>query len=182
MFFNVHSLLTLLKAFDASIKSAASVSSSSKLSRTAWTAASHPDSRPAQTCKLPHALWMSLRTARTAAFPTSRLRVSPMPIGRTSLPPFSNGIRRHARKVSREAGSTSERQSLFVKSAVAWHRPSAVLPKFFEQRRGLRSSLSRPDQPPAPFMLRARERIISPSIFSQVLSGTFWNSPGRMTE
>ena len=52
----------------------------------------------------------------------------------------------------------------------------------FRRSRARMSSLSIPVQPPAPFEFSAMVLMRSPSIFSQLLSGTFLNSPGMMTE
>ena len=93
--------LSELNAFSASTSNIASVSSSWKILDMAWTAASHPPGRPAQSCKLPALSMISGFTTETIAFPTICLRISPTPIGLT--PGFlSRDIKRQAMYASRD--------------------------------------------------------------------------------
>ena len=111
------SLWMELKAFDASIKRAASVSGFSKTSLIAWIAASHPPFIPQHTWSVPAAFCMSLRRTFPTALAQTRLMVSPMPIGLTSFAPFSSGTRRPATNVVSASGSTNSVQSRLVSSA-----------------------------------------------------------------
>ena len=160
------SLWMELKAFDASIKRAASVSSFSNVSLIAWIAASHPPFMPQHTWSVPAAFWMSFcRTFPTALAQTRRM-VSPIPIGLTSFAPFSSGTRRPATKVVSASGSTNSVQSRLAKSATVSQSSWLVFCALLEQARRRQSSASRPEGPAAPWDLREIDLIRSASICS----------------
>ena len=149
-------LLMELKALLASTSRAASVSSSRNASRTEWTAASQPESWPAQSWMEPAASSTSPLTTTRTALVMMRLAVSPMPMGRTPGH-LSRAISLQARSGPRPSGSTREEQSRFATSARDWHRDLEAALKAVHILR--HAWASRPDGPAAPLVLSAVERM-----------------------
>ena len=104
MLWSATCLFRELKALVASTRSTAWFSSVSKAVRTAWTAASIPESCPPQSWRHPVVFCTSGLVMERTALAIIRLAVSPMPIGCT--PGFlSSAIRRQASRGAKDLGS-----------------------------------------------------------------------------
>ena len=149
-------LLMELKALLASTSRAASVLSSRNASRTEWTAASQPESWPAQSWMEPAASSTSPPTTTRTALVMMRLASFPYAYGWTPGH-LSRAISLQARSGSRPSGSMREEQSRFATSARDWHRDLEAALKAVHILR--HAWASRPNGPAAPLVLSAVERM-----------------------
>ena len=169
-------LLMELKALLVSMSRAASVSSSKNASQTEWTAASQPESWPAQSWMEPAASSTSPPTTTTTVFVMMHLAVSPMPMGR--IPGhLSRAISLQARSGPRLSGSTREGESRFATSARDWYRDLEAALKAVQILR--HAWVSRPDGPAAPLVLSAMERMRRAAMLSKTTGGTSGGGSSR---
>ena len=171
---------TLLNAFAASTISIAWVSCSLNISRIACTAASQPASWPAQTCNEPTDFIIESLLIEITALPMTLLRISPTPIGRRPGNLF-NGIRRHARRDSRDELRFPMVHSFLATNAIELQRLVEQSLKELPSNILFHPSESIPEGPDPPVVLIIALLILSAVRFSKITGCICFGLSGNNT-
>ena len=133
----------------ASIRRTASLVGWSRISFKACIADSQPESWPAQSCKGPAALQISVFKMNVSALAMILHRVSPTPIG-LMLGHLPRAMSLPARSAEVHVESTCSVHGRFATDAIALHRLFDDSPKDEQSVFHAAVSRSRPEDPPAP--------------------------------